>query len=155
MKRVLIFSLLAVGVLSCSKDSFETKPSLEYKSSNTDIVPLGGTLRVELTYTDKEGDLDSVFLIRERLNKKRPVVMPAFKAPELSLPKDFTGATKADLVFILDYYKWLTVGLGLEAIPVPGSGGKSEPDTMRYRFVIKDKAKNTSDTASRTFIIIR
>jgi hypothetical protein len=153
MKRVLLYSLLIVGVLSCSKDSFETKPSLEYKSSSTDIVPQNSGLRVELTYTDKEGDLDSVFVIRQRLNKKNPVVMPAFTAPDFVIPKEFPSATKGDLVFTFEYQRHLTVSLN--PIQIPGSGGKYEPDTMRLRFVVKDKAKNTSDTADKTFIIIR
>ena len=57
MKTVLLFAaLILFGLVSCNKDKFQTIPQLKFKSKNTDLVPLNGSLRVTLEYTDKEGN---------------------------------------------------------------------------------------------------
>jgi hypothetical protein len=150
MKRVLIYSALAIGVLSCSKDSFETTPTLEYKSSNTDIVPQNSDLRVELSYTDKEGDLDSATVYRKRLNKRGPLTASPIV---YSMPAGFENQPQGDVVLTLDYTFALT--LQMNAIIKPGSSGQFEPDTLELGFQVKDKAKNVSDTVKRIFIVIR
>ena|SRR5688572_5706619 len=151
MKRVFLFGLLAVVVLSCDKDSFETRPQLEFKKASTDIVPLNSALEVELSYTDKEGDLDSVFVVRHRLNKKNPgVVLPVLN---FGIPPDFKNDTKGDIVLTLFYQTHLIVNM--TPISIPGTGGKLEPDTVNMRFVLLDKEKNSSDTVNKVFVIIR
>jgi hypothetical protein len=151
MKRVFLYGLLIITVLSCSKDKFETRPTLEFKSANTDVLPVGGDLRIELEYTDKEGDLDSVSLFRKRLNKKDfgPVPPPIEKL----VPLDFNNETKGILLWTLSWANEVTQGI--EEIKIPGSGGKYEPDTLQMKFIVKDKADNVSDTVTRVFIVIR
>lgn len=150
MKKGFLFSLLAFVLFACSKDKFETKPSLKYKSSSTDIVPMGSGLQVNLEFTDKEGDLDSVFIIRERLNKRGPLINNSL---QLAFPSSFNNETKGELILNLDYTGRLTYQIN--EIDIPGSGGANEPDTLLLKFVIKDKAKNYSDTAQKDFIVIR
>ena len=125
MKRVLFYSILVIGVLSCSKDSFETKPSLEYKSSSTDVVPQNSALRVDLNYTDKEGDLDSAIVYRKRLNKRGPLTASPIA---YAMPPGFKAEPKGEVVLTLDYSFALT--LQLPAIVKPGTGGQFEPDTL-------------------------
>ncbi len=139
---------MLIVVAACNKDKFQTKPQIKYKSSNTDVVPVGGTLRVNIEFTDKEGDLDSVFVIRQRLNKKNP-------APNKLLPfelPEFNNQTKGEIILNLSQVSSLS--LQLTPIPIPGQG-KNEPDTLKLKFVAKDKGKNTSDTIDRNFIVIR
>ena len=150
MKRVLLYTVLVIGVLSCSKDSFETKPTLEYKSSSSDVVPQNSAVRVELSYTDKEGDLDSAIVYRKRLNKRGPVTASPIVYP---MPAGFESEPKGDVVVTLDYTFGLT--FQLNAIVKPGTGGQFEPDTLELGFQVKDKAKNVSDTVKRVFIVIR
>ena len=148
MKKYFASCLLAVSILACNKDKFETKPTLKYKSSNTDVVPLSGNLQVILEFTDKEGDLDSVFVIRQRLNKKNPV-------PQKLLPfllPEFGKETKGEILLNLNQSNSLS--LQLTPIPIPGQN-KFEPDTLRLKFVAKDKGNNKSDTISRDFIVLR
>ena len=138
-------------MLSCSKDSFETRPQLKYKTASSDIVPMNSDLRVELSYTDKEGDLDSVYVVRDRLNFKSPgVVDPILN---FGIPPDFQNDTKGDVVLTLSYQTHLTVNMN--PISIPGTGGQKEPDTVNMRFVLLDKAKNSSDTVNKVFVIIR
>ena len=150
MKRVLFYSILVISLLSCDKDSFETKPTLEYKSANTDIVPQNSDLRVTLDYTDKEGDLDSAIVIRKRLNKRGPITSSPIA---FGMPAGFETEPKGEVVMTLDYTFALT--LQLPAIIKPGTGGQFEPDTLELAFRVKDKEKNESDTVKRVFIVIR
>jgi hypothetical protein len=148
MKKYFIYCLLLIAVAACNKDKFQTKPQIKYKSSNTDIVPIGGILRVNLEFTDKEGDLDSVYVIRQRLNKKNPVpnkLLP-FELPE------FNSQTEGEIILNLSQVNSLS--LQLTPIPIPGQN-KFERDTLKLKFVAKDKAKNISDTIDRDFIVIR
>ena len=150
MKRVLIYSILVIGLLSCDKDSFETAPSLEYKSASGDIVPQNSDLRVNLDYTDKEGDLDSAIVYRKRLNKRGTLIASPIA---FGMPAGFKAEPKGEVVVTLDYTFALT--LQIPAIVKPGTGGQFEPDTLELGFRVKDKAKHFSDTVKRVFIVIR
>ena len=72
MKRIFVFCVLALAIAACNKDKVESTPHLKFKSYNSDIVAANGFLRATLEFTDQEGDLDSVFVTRQRLNKRGP-----------------------------------------------------------------------------------
>jgi hypothetical protein len=151
MKKTLAFCFAVAVMVACNKDKFQTKPQIKIKSTNTDIVPVNGTLRVTLEFTDKEGDVsDSLLLVRERLNSKAPV-RPApspYKLP--TFPKSQEGEIEVDL----DYQSGLI--FGINPIVIPGTSPKRyEPDTMNLKFVVRDKGGNKSDTASLGVIVIR
>jgi hypothetical protein len=150
MKRILIFSFLTLAFVACHKDKVETMPHISFKSTNTDVVPPNSTLRVSLEFTDKEGDLDSLFVIRQRLNAKGP----NYRVLPYSIP-EFSGQTKGELQLTMNYQTDLV--LNLNALRIPGSNpAQYEPDTMQFRFYVKDKAGNVSDsTAPKQIIVIR
>jgi hypothetical protein len=138
MKRILVFCLI-VAVVSCNKDKFQTKPQIKIKSTNyEEVVPKTGTLRINLEFTDKEGDVsDSILIVRERLNLKSPAVLPALPYKIPAFPNNSQGEIQVDL----DYDFGLTLGLS--------------PDTMNLKFVVSDKAGNKSDTATLGIIVNR
>jgi hypothetical protein len=146
----LLYSLLFVAFIACSKDKFQTKPQLKFKSKNTAEVAQNGTLRITLEYTDKEGDVDdSLLMVRERLNQRGPVILPA--SPYL-IPK-FPDITKGEFEITLTYQFGLIFGLSL--IRIPGSNpARNEPDTLNLKFVARDKAGNKSDTLTVSNIIV-
>jgi hypothetical protein len=151
MKRVFLYGLLIITVLSCSKDKFESRPTLEFKSANTDVLPVGADLRIELEFTDKEGDLDSAFIYRKRLNVRDPG-LPTDPIGKL-IPVDFNNETKGILLWTLNW--GLDVTQGIDEIKPPGSGQKADPDTLQMKFIVKDMADHVSDTVTRVFIVIR
>ncbi len=57
LKRYLPVLLLLSVVVSCTKDKASTKPSLKFKSINGSEFFPGSTVNIDLTFTDKEGDL--------------------------------------------------------------------------------------------------
>ena len=141
--RIWLAVIITFGTISCGKDNFETKPQLEYLSRNTDIVNPGQPLRLNIEFRDKEGDVsDTLFIVRQRLNRKGPVQLPAsfYQIP------DFPKTDKGEFEITLDYSQQLTTGL--TAIPIPGSGtpAKKEVDTLRIKIVARDLGGNKSDT---------
>jgi len=141
--RIWLAVIITFGMLSCGKDKFETKPQLEYLSRNTDIVNPGQALRLNIEFRDKEGDVsDTLFIVRQRLNKKGPVQLPA----SFYLIPDFPKTDKGEFEITLDYSNDLTTAL--TAIPIPGSGtpAKKEIDTLRIKILARDLGGNKSDT---------
>ena len=129
-------------MIACDKDKFETVPQLTYISRNTDIVPVNGSLRVVVEYTDKEGDVsDSIFIVRQRLNTRGPVQLPA---SPYNIP-DFPHTGRGEFEITLDYQFGLV--FGLPPLRIPGSNPVSnEIDTLNLKIVAKDNAGNKSDT---------
>jgi hypothetical protein len=150
MKQIVISCFLAMAIAACSKDKVETKPHLTFKSVNTDIVDQNNALRVTLEFTDQEGDLDSLYVIRQRLNNRGP----AYRILDYAIP-EFAGQNKGQLLLTLNYQTDLVVNLN--ALRIPGSNpARNEPDTLQLKFYVVDKAGNRSDsTASKQIIVTR
>jgi hypothetical protein len=140
--RIWLALIITFVMISCGKDKFETIPQLEYKSRNTDIVPVNGSLRLNVEFRDKEGDVsDSVLIVRQRLNKRGPVQLPA---NPYGIPH-FPTTNKGEFEITLDYQFQLITGLA--PIRIVGSNPvKNEVDTLRLKIVARDHAGNKSDT---------
>ena len=141
--RIMFAVIVALAIISCDKDKFETVPQLTLKSRNTDLVTQNGTLVLRIEYTDKEGDLnDSLFIVRQRLNVKSPVQLAA---GEYNIP-DFPKTDKGELELNLTYQFHLVLNLSPIRIPGTSNPVRNEIDTLRLKIVAKDKAGNKSDT---------
>ena len=57
MRQFLILILICCFIVACSKDTFETRPTIKIKEVSSEVIPLNGNLDITLEYTDKEGDL--------------------------------------------------------------------------------------------------
>lgn len=146
--------LVAAGLLltACDKDKFQTKPTIEVKSFEPGIVPIGGSMQVRLQFSDKEGDVDdSVTVIRLRKNSREFEPRPftrQFKIPA------FPDKTKGELSLNLAWATFLT--LQNPPLRIPGQN-INEPDTLQLSFSVKDAAGNRSDTVtlSSDIVVIR
>lgn len=140
--RISLIALIVFAVIACGKDRFQTEPQLKLKSRSTDIVPVNGSLRIDIEYTDKEGDVtDSLLVVRERLNVRGPAVLPA---SPYGIP-DFPHTDKGEFELTLNYQFGLVFGLG--PIRITGSNPiRNEIDTLRLKIVARDRAGNKSDT---------
>ena len=143
MKTIITVAvIIALTIIACGKDRFQTVPQLRLKSRNSDIVQLNETFRLNIEFTDKEGDVtDTLFIVRQRLNIKRPETKIAspYKIP------DFPKTDKGEFEITMEYQRDLVLALG--AISIPGSNPqRNEIDTLLLKIVAKDKAGNKSDT---------
>ena len=140
--RIWLALIIVFGMIACDKDKFQSVPQLKLKSMSPEVVPVNGTLRLNIEYTDKEGDVsDSLFIVRQRLNVRGPVQLP--QSP-YDVP-DFPHTDKGEFEVSLAYQAGLI--FGLPPLRIPGSNPvKNEIDTLRLKIVAKDKAGNKSDT---------
>jgi len=151
MKRILIFCFVALALTACDKDKVETTPHLKFKSFNSDVLPFSGTLRATLEFTDQEGDLDSIFITRQRTNLRGPSYLDF---PYDGIP-EFNKQNRGELLVTMNVSDKLM--FNLNALRIPGTSPQQfEPDTLLLRFYIKDKEGNVSDTTSpQQLIVIR
>lgn len=145
MKTKILVSLIAAGLLAaCSKDKYNTKPLLVFKSVSTNVVPIGGSLRFEFELFDKEGDISDTFYIKKiRINKL--VKTTIRDNVKLAFPK-VPNTSKGIVELNLTYQNYL--------ISAINPGNPPQNDTLIFKFVIRDQGKNVSDTITSDPIVI-
>ena len=151
MKTKILFTVLLIAVLyACSKDKFETKPTLTFKSVSSTEVPFNGTLNFEFEVTDKEGDIgDSLYVKKVRTNRRVvPTIRDSFAFRLPDVPKTQKTFVSIDMAFNNHL---------LSAINPPTTGNPPvrENDTLLFKFTLKDKGKNLSDTFTSQQIVIK
>jgi len=133
---------ILIIVVSCSKDTYTTKPQLSITSINT-TVPVAGILDVLFTYTSKQGDLGQgrMVIIRNRLNQE-PVPINGGNTDTLSGPiPDYPDKSKAQMELKLDWNSLHETD--------------DENDTIIMKFAVIDRAMNSSDTILSPQIIVQ
>ena len=149
MKAILIILSVAFLIFACSKDKVETKPKIEVKSASPKVVPQNENMLVNLEFTDKEGDLDAVYIWKVRLNKLvRPTIRDSISPRAVP---EFPKNQKGELELNLEYQAHLISAQSPRRDPITN---RLEPDTLNFKFVVKDKAGNVSDTAFLKNIVI-
>jgi len=149
MMRRTIFALCIIStvliIAACHKDKFQTKPTISVKDINNTDIPPGGTLRITLECTDKEGDEGQGLMtyIRVRTNST-------------SIP-DPTNNDKADTAFatVPDFPTKDKVEMTLD---IPYSFLDEDPnlnDTMFFKLTLRDRGNNQSDTISTVPIVAK
>jgi hypothetical protein len=154
MQKLVLYSALALILfIACSKDKFQDKPSVEIKSINPSQVPeiSGAYTEIEMEFTDKQGDLDSVLLYKVRLNSvQRPLLVNAntllYKLP--TFPEKSKGEIKLTLQQATELRAAISPRTQI------GAPNDKEPDTIVFKIVVKDKAGNVSDTATTDKLVI-
>jgi hypothetical protein len=130
-------------ILACSKGKLTTTPTLELKSLNTKVVPINGTLRVDIKVRDKEGDISDTFYVRKIRLNKRTVSTTLRDSFFYSVPEVPSKTFHSEFQIDLDYQ---TILSALDP-HIPGSNPpRNEPDTLMLKFSLKDKARHISDT---------
>jgi hypothetical protein len=132
-------------MLSCGKDKFTTAPQLKYKSVNTTKLKRGEIIEFKLSFTDKEGDLQDNLFIQKVVPRceKDTTFKIQWPLPVFPTSKNTEGE-------ITVTYAYGIVG----NYPPIGEPKCGENDTCYFRFVLKDKAQNISDTVQSETIII-
>jgi len=145
------FSYLAIAcflLAACNKDSVNTKPSLTLKSVSPDVVAFRGNMRVAFTFGDKESDIDSLFIFRKRLNIKTVTTLRDTIGLKVA---DYDKNTTGEINIDFTYDNYLISALNP---PTSGTPARKESDTLSYKFFVKDKQKNVSDTVYYSPIVI-
>lgn len=143
MKIKLLAAVLIVLVfVTCSKETYNTKPTLKFESVNATEFPQNSIVEFKLTCTDKEGDVvDTIWV--QRISKVSACsylsTTDSFLIPNFKPPKN----VKAD--FILTY-GYPNDPNGADIPACSNSSSISTTDTSYFRFWMSDEANHTSDT---------
>ena len=153
MQKLVLYSILAFSFafilfVACSKDKFESKPTIEIKSIGPNPVYLNAPLTIELEYTDKEGDIaDSIFVRKVRINQKK-VAKTLRDSFWLQLPGDAPKKSKGTIKLTLEYQNYVI------SAENPGNSPNAAPDSLIFRFNLQDKAKNRSDSIESELSVV-
>jgi hypothetical protein len=142
LPAIFIFSI-AILLIACDKDKYETKPRLEIKDYNSKFIDVGQSLLIRINYFDKEGDLSGgeMIGIRQRVN-----IFPPTPAKDLVdtfrviLP-EFPKEEKGEISFELPHNRL--------------NESSVENDSMFFRFAVTDLAGNKSDTIDSDIIVVQ
>jgi hypothetical protein len=142
MKFILFFcAAIFLLVISCSKNSYTTKPQISIESITTTVAH-NGQLQAKLKFTDKQGDLGqgTFTAYRVRLNTF-PITPDDSVATNYAEPiPDFPDKSLGEFQFNLD------AGQMQEHTTVN--------DTLQLKFFVTDRGGNTSDTITSPVIVV-
>ena len=134
---VLMITTLLLLAYGCSKDKFTTIPQLSISSISPDSVFSGDIMRIKGKYTDKEGDIDSIFVVRKYFAGETPTLIDTierFQFARLGVPDN---TTKADMEVAYEY--------NTDNYPdIPLLNGVSKDTSAAFGIILKDKAGNRS-----------
>ena len=144
-----IFLLLAIPVIfyGCTKETYTSKPQISIKSINSTTLSTGSLLLIDINFTDKEGDIQDTLWV-QKVSKNCPTT-PGVQYISKNKVPDFTPTPNLQGV--------LEIGYGYNANisgynTISGCGNKT--DTAYFRFWLRDKANNVSDTLTSPNIIL-
>jgi hypothetical protein len=144
VKFPLVIAALLI-IAACKKDTFQTKPQLSFKKVNSEKVTQGDILRFTLEVTDKEGDVDTFFY--RRMSK---VCATVFKDSVPSrMPDGYVAEKNLKATFEVNFVYGVING----PYPIISLGCTNKNDTSFFKFWVKDKAGNVSDTATSPYIV--
>jgi hypothetical protein len=135
----LIFSGITAVMLfvSCDKNTFNTKPQLEFKQAESYDVSQGDFLAFRLDVTDKEGDITDSIWIRAFTNRcPNAIVTIPYKMPDF--PEKAELSAEINIRF--------RVGVIDPTAPIWNLNLCPGVDTTRFQFWIRDREGNISDT---------
>lgn len=143
--KILVALFIMVLIYACGKETITSKPSLQFRTVNTTVVPINGILIFEFDFSDQEGDVSDTLYVK-KIRTNRRVTQTIRDSFALKVP-DAPNKQKGILRVEMGYQNFLISGT---------SPGTPENDSLLFKFVLKDQANNTSDTlTSEPIVIIR
>jgi hypothetical protein len=138
MRYTALISIVALLFFLGCKKNYSSTPSLSYKSENTTVLSSGQTIQFKLSYTDNEGDLDSILVQKIEPKCATSSFTQWYPTPR-SLP---SGTKKGDFLITFAYTE------------IPPKCARN--DTATFQFTLLDKEKHLSETVvSPTIVIIK
>ena len=141
--KYLAATIIVCVLAACSKDKYTTKPQLGLTSLNGDVFPRGTDLNFKFNVTDKEGDIQDTMWVQKisfSCSDVGSYLFP-YKVP------DFTGTKNLKVELDINY----SYG-SLSSSYVPIFGCEQRDDSCYFKFWLKDKAGNVSDTVTSATI---
>lgn len=144
MRAKLLFLGLICTLIACTKDKFQSKPQLELKRVNPTTLNPNNFITFDFVVTDSEGDIQDTLYIQKIVpGCTNSSYSLKYKMPNFAATKNL----KADVE--VTFFHGLAPGY--VAIGDPQC---NRNDTCTFKFWLKDKANNRSDTVTISNIVI-
>jgi hypothetical protein len=75
----ILFSFIILAATACNKDKFTTVPQVKIKSITPETVYHGNIIEMKGSFTDEEGDIDTVLIVYKWYNNTTAVLTGTFK----------------------------------------------------------------------------
>ena len=142
--RILFIALIIFVFATCSKDTYNTSPTLKFESVDGSVFAQPSVINFKLQCTDKEGDVvDTIWV--QRVSKVTACSslsgIDSFAIPNFDPPKN----VKAEFDFTYNYGSILPPNL---------AACSQNNDTSYFRFWMHDKAQHVSDTVQSPDIVL-
>ena len=152
MKRMKtkIWLVLAIPVMfyACNKDTYTTKPQISIKSLSSTNLSQGEVLTITLSFTDAEGDIQDTLFVQKfsRTCPSTPGVqfLSKNKVPDFTPTSNLKGTLEIGYAYNANIQGYSTI-----------SGCGTKNDTAYFKFWLKDKAQNVSDTITSANIVLQ
>jgi hypothetical protein len=148
MKIKLLLAALMIGCVTCSKDTFNTAPSLKFISVNGSVFPQPSSVNFKLEFTDKEGDIsDTLWVQRVSIAaacaSDNLSFVDSIPIPDIGSTHNVKGEFDINFVYPPDMFG----NPDLRACSL-------NDDTSYFRFWMHDKALHVSDTVQSPNIVL-
>lgn len=99
---LILLSVLFLVAAACNKDKFTTVPQVNIKSISPETVYHGDIIELKGSFTDEEGDIDTVAIVYKWYNGNTAVFTDTFKRTlsSISVPEN---TRSADIIISFEY----------------------------------------------------
>jgi hypothetical protein len=145
--KILILLALPLLFYACKKDTYTTKPQISLKNNYSKELRTGDLLIFQVNFTDAEGDIQDTLWV-QKISRTCPTT-PGTQFTSPNRVPDFTATS--NLKGILEIgFAYNSNSSGYKSI----SGCSNKNDTCYFKFWLKDKGNNISDTISSENIVL-
>jgi len=150
--KIVLLALITIILSSCNKSQFSTNPHLTFESVNKTSLLTGSVLIFNLSFTDQQGEVDTLFIRRESkvcsdtadngyilLKKDYPTVIPYYPST-----KNQKGTISITFGYSSDNGNGSVENLNACVLQMDSTTAKT--DTSYFKFCLKDAGGHLSDT---------
>jgi hypothetical protein len=145
--KILILIAIPLFFYGCKKTTFTTKPQISLLPLKGNSLTQGQIIKFELAFTDKEGDIQDTLWV-QKISRTCPTTpgvqfISKNKIPNFNPTPNLKGILEISFVYNANV-------TGIQSIV----GCTNRNDTSFFRFWMKDRAQNRSDTITSPDIIL-
>lgn len=149
MKKLLCLITIVAVFAACSKDNFETVPTVKIDSFGPEEVSVGDFFQLKATVTDKEGDLqDSLIVVRKRYNG---TTLLTVDSNQRFLLKNLGSPVKSKIEIFLTF----VYGRLIPEAAITQDLESNFDRNLRVGLIVKDNAGNRSEYVESEPIVLK
>ena len=144
MRNTILIAVVCFIFSGCKKENYSSTPQLKYESVNTSELAPDQIIKFSLSFTDAEGDvIDTMYVEKVSLNCPASDFSERDPIPNFPTNKNLKGNLLISYSNGINNTGYTTVASRCDY-----------NDSCYFRFMMKDRANNKSDTVNSGIIVI-